>query len=85
MGSQVYPEKETHPPGETPFFVVEELDMIIEACNTNGLQLMDSTMWMHYPRTHKMKQLLENPDLFGNLKSVSIQSRLIMKKLGLKR
>jgi len=53
-----------------PALSVEELDMIIEACNTNSLQLMDCTMWMHHPRTHKMKQLLENPDLFGNLKSI---------------
>jgi len=53
-----------------PALSVQELDIIIEACNTNGVQLMDGTMWMHHPRTHKMKQLLGNPDLFGNLNSV---------------
>lgn len=53
-----------------PALSVQELDIIIEACNTNGLQLMDGTMWMHHPRTHKMKLLLGNQDLFGNLNSV---------------
>jgi predicted dehydrogenase len=53
-----------------PALSVEELDKIIEACNANGLQLMDCTMWMHHPRTYRMKQLLGNPDLFGNLKSI---------------
>ena len=60
-----------------PALSVEELDMIIEACNANGLQFMDCTMWMHHPRTNTMKQLLGNPDLFGNLISVSLQSRLL--------
>lgn len=67
-----------------PALSVEELDMIIEVCYTNDLQLMDCTMWIHHPRTHKMKRLPEKTDLFGNFKSVSIQSRLILKKLGLK-
>jgi predicted dehydrogenase len=67
-----------------PALSVQELDIIIEACNTNGVQLMDGTMWMHHPRTHRMKQLLGNPDLFGNLNSVSTQSMTIMWKLGLK-
>ena len=41
-----------------PALSVQDLDIIIEACNTNGVQLMDGTMWMHHRRTHKMKQLL---------------------------
>ncbi|VFQ62844.1 unnamed protein product [Cuscuta campestris] len=48
----------------------EEFDAIMEACESNGVQFMDSTMWMHHPRTLKMKEFLSNPDLFGQLKSV---------------
>ncbi|CAH9113281.1 unnamed protein product [Cuscuta epithymum] len=48
----------------------EEFDKILEACESNGVQFMDSTMWMHHPRTVKMKEFLSNPDLFGQLKSV---------------
>ncbi|GLJ50866.1 hypothetical protein SUGI_1083530 [Cryptomeria japonica] len=51
-----------------PALCVEDLDTIIEACNNNGVQFMDGTMWMHHPRTPKMKAFLQNPDLFGDLK-----------------
>ncbi|KAF9612259.1 hypothetical protein IFM89_038681 [Coptis chinensis] len=47
-----------------------EFDLIIEACDSNGVQLMDGTMWMHHPRTELMKQFLNDPNRFGQLKSV---------------
>ncbi|GLJ50865.1 hypothetical protein SUGI_1083500 [Cryptomeria japonica] len=53
-----------------PALCVEDLDTIIEACNNNGVQFMDGTMWMHHPRTPKMKAFLQNPDLFGDLHTV---------------
>ncbi|KAH9295378.1 hypothetical protein KI387_038966, partial [Taxus chinensis] len=53
-----------------PALAVEDLDTILEACNANGVQFMDGTMWMHHPRTPKMKAFLQSPDLFGELKSV---------------
>uniref|UniRef100_A0A0C9RZ72 TSA: Wollemia nobilis Ref_Wollemi_Transcript_1150_1464 transcribed RNA sequence n=1 Tax=Wollemia nobilis TaxID=56998 RepID=A0A0C9RZ72_9CONI len=53
-----------------PAISVDELDKIIEACNNNGVQLMDGTMWMHHPRTPHMKAFLQNTDLFGDLKTV---------------
>ncbi|XP_057856876.2 uncharacterized oxidoreductase At4g09670 [Cryptomeria japonica] len=53
-----------------PALCVEDLDIIIEACNNNGVQFMDGTMWMHHPRTPQMKAFLQNPDLFGDLKLV---------------
>ncbi|XP_057845539.2 uncharacterized oxidoreductase At4g09670-like [Cryptomeria japonica] len=53
-----------------PALCVEDLDTILEACDNNGVQLMDGTMWMHHPRTPKMKAFLQNPDLFGDLKFV---------------
>ncbi|XP_039145294.1 uncharacterized oxidoreductase At4g09670 [Dioscorea cayenensis subsp. rotundata] len=50
---------------------VADLDGILGACEANGVQFMDSTMWMHHPRTAKMKELLSNSDLFGQLRSIN--------------
>ncbi|XP_028122510.1 uncharacterized oxidoreductase At4g09670-like [Camellia sinensis] len=47
---------------------VEELDQILDACESNGLQFMDGTMWYHHPRTAKIKELASDPLLFGQLK-----------------
>ncbi|GMP80086.1 hypothetical protein CsSME_00035323 [Camellia sinensis var. sinensis] len=49
---------------------VKELDTILEACESNGVQFMDATMWMHHPRTAKMKEFLSDPRRFGQLKSI---------------
>ncbi|KAK4489918.1 hypothetical protein RD792_000566 [Penstemon davidsonii] len=49
---------------------VAELDVILAACESSGVQIMDSTMWMHNPRTAKMKEFLSDASLFGELKSV---------------
>ncbi|XP_047340749.1 uncharacterized oxidoreductase At4g09670-like [Impatiens glandulifera] len=49
---------------------VKELDLILQACEENGVQFMDSTMWMHNPRTAKMRQFLDDPLLFGQLNTV---------------
>ncbi|OIT36792.1 putative oxidoreductase [Nicotiana attenuata] len=37
---------------------VSELDKIIEACERNGVQFMDASMWYHHPRTAKMKEFI---------------------------
>lgn len=50
---------------------VGELDQILEACGSNGLQFMDGSMWYHHPRTAKMKELISDSKLFGHIKSVS--------------
>ncbi|KAK7315402.1 hypothetical protein VNO77_33948 [Canavalia gladiata] len=47
-----------------------EFDQIIEACESNGVQLMDGTMWMHHPRTASMKDFLSDAHRFGQLKSI---------------
>ncbi|XAR62220.1 D-xylose 1-dehydrogenase (NADP(+)) [Bertholletia excelsa] len=47
-----------------------ELDKILAACEANGVQYMDATMWMHHPRTPKMKEFLSDPNRFGELKMV---------------
>lgn len=48
---------------------VAELDQILEACESNGVQFMGGSMWLHHPRTAKMKDLLSN--YFGQLNFVS--------------
>lgn len=47
-----------------------ELDTILYACESNGVQFMDATMWMHHPRTSKMREFLSDSERFGQLKSV---------------
>ncbi|KAK7291250.1 hypothetical protein RIF29_06237 [Crotalaria pallida] len=47
---------------------VSELDRILEACEANGVQFMDGTMWVHHPRTAKMKEALSDEKRFGQLK-----------------
>ncbi|KAK1289448.1 putative oxidoreductase [Acorus calamus] len=47
-----------------------DLDVILAACEAGGIQFMDSTMWVHHPRTAKMRELLCDPDRFGQLKSI---------------
>uniref|UniRef100_A0A1D1YDX3 Putative oxidoreductase At4g09670 n=1 Tax=Anthurium amnicola TaxID=1678845 RepID=A0A1D1YDX3_9ARAE len=47
-----------------------DLDKILAACDDAGVQFMDSTMWMHHPRTAEMRRLLSDPLRFGHLKSV---------------
>ncbi|KAK2996179.1 hypothetical protein RJ639_029417, partial [Escallonia herrerae] len=46
-----------------------ELDLILEACESNGVQFMDSTMWMHHPRTAKMREFLSDSQQFGELRT----------------
>ncbi|XP_027923421.1 uncharacterized oxidoreductase At4g09670-like [Vigna unguiculata] len=49
---------------------VAEFDEIIAACESNGVQLMDGTMWMHHPRTSTMKEFLSDVNRFGQLRSI---------------
>ncbi|KAL3504626.1 hypothetical protein ACH5RR_034467 [Cinchona calisaya] len=49
---------------------VKELDVILEACESSGVQFMDATMWAHHPRTAKMKEYLSGSASFGQLKAV---------------
>jgi predicted dehydrogenase len=47
-----------------------DLDAILAACDAAGLQFMDSTMWMHNPRTAKMRDSLDDKDAIGDIKVV---------------
>ncbi|RYR55951.1 hypothetical protein Ahy_A05g021770 isoform A [Arachis hypogaea] len=53
---------------------VHDLHKILEACESNGLQYMDATMWMHHPRTTQMFHFLSDPQQFGRLQSVHATS-----------
>ncbi|KAL2894375.1 hypothetical protein RDABS01_010284 [Bienertia sinuspersici] len=53
-----------------PALNVKELDVILNACDTNGVQFMDGTMWMHHPRTQMMADFLADTQRFGQLKAV---------------
>eukprot|EP00262_Sarcandra_glabra_P008349 TRINITY_DN21804_c0_g1_i1.p1 TRINITY_DN21804_c0_g1~~TRINITY_DN21804_c0_g1_i1.p1 ORF type:complete len:362 (-),score=20.53 TRINITY_DN21804_c0_g1_i1:164-1249(-) len=64
-------EKKKHMILEKPTALhVSDLDIILEACESNGVQFMDSTMWMHHPRTAKMKEMLSDTSRFGQLNAV---------------
>lgn len=56
---------------------VAEFDKIVAACEKNGVQMMDGTMWAHHPRTAKLKEFLFDSDRFGQFKNVSTSSRYI--------
>ncbi|WCJ44051.1 Glyceraldehyde-3-phosphate dehydrogenase-like family protein [Euphorbia peplus] len=49
---------------------VGEFDKILEVCETNGVQIMDGTMWMHNPRTQKMKEFLADKERFGEIRTI---------------
>ncbi|KAK9713125.1 hypothetical protein RND81_06G004600 [Saponaria officinalis] len=49
---------------------VTELDQIIFACEENGVQFMDGTMWVHHPRSQVMADFFSDPQRFGQLKSI---------------
>ncbi|XP_009623708.1 putative oxidoreductase At4g09670 [Nicotiana tabacum] len=53
---------------------VTQLDKIIEACERNGVQFMDASMWYHHPRTAKMKEFISDPKLFGQVKAIHSSS-----------
>ncbi|KAK9713140.1 hypothetical protein RND81_06G006100 [Saponaria officinalis] len=49
---------------------VTELDQIISACEENGVQFMDCTMWVHHPRSRVMADFFSDPKRFGQLKFI---------------
>lgn len=55
---------------------VADLDRILEACGSNNVQFMDGTMWIHHPRTAKMKELLSDPTRLGELRTVILNPKV---------
>lgn len=55
-----------------------ELGRILEACESYGVQFMDaSSIWLHNPRTTKMKQMLLDSNSLGRIAYVSA-SKILM-------
>ncbi|KAL6641188.1 hypothetical protein ACP70R_019369 [Stipagrostis hirtigluma subsp. patula] len=52
-----------------------DLDAILAACDAAGVQFMDSTMWMHHPRTAKMRDLVDDKNTIGDIKVTVLLSR----------
>ncbi|KAI6681057.1 hypothetical protein NL676_034938 [Syzygium grande] len=64
-------EKKKHMLLEKPVALdVAELDLILKACELNGVQFMDGTMWVHHPRTERMREALRDERSFGQLKMI---------------
>ncbi|CAI0433280.1 unnamed protein product [Linum tenue] len=64
-------QKKKHVLLEKPVAVtVAELDQILAACEANGVQFMDGTMWVHHPRTAKMREFLDDKRRFGELRTI---------------
>ncbi|KAF5737906.1 hypothetical protein HS088_TW13G00797 [Tripterygium wilfordii] len=55
---------------------VGELDKILEACESNGVQFMDGSMWLHHPRTTKMKEFISDSQLLGQLNFIHSTSTI---------
>lgn len=49
---------------------VAEFDNLVDACETNGVRIIDGSMRMHHPRTAATKEFLSDTNPFGRLKSV---------------
>ncbi|KAL5230798.1 hypothetical protein ABZP36_029574 [Zizania latifolia] len=50
---------------------IADLDTILTACEAVGVQFMDDTMWMHHPRTIKMRELIADQATTGDVRVVS--------------
>jgi len=48
-----------------------DIDAILTACDAAGVQFMDCTMWMHHPRTAKMRETVDDKDTIGDIRTVS--------------
>ena len=44
-----------------------DLLVMLEACETAGVQIMDGTMWLHNPRAAEVRRVLQDQTLFGDL------------------
>ncbi|KAL5231083.1 hypothetical protein ABZP36_029859 [Zizania latifolia] len=48
-----------------------DLDAILAACEAAGVQFMDATMWMHHPRTVKMRELVADQATTGDVRVIN--------------
>ncbi|KAL1215228.1 putative oxidoreductase [Cardamine amara subsp. amara] len=45
-----------------------ELERIVEACESNGVQFMDGTIWLHHQRTVKIRETMFDSGLLGDVR-----------------
>ncbi|VVA94213.1 unnamed protein product [Arabis nemorensis] len=45
-----------------------ELEKIVEACESNGVQFMDGTIWLHHQRTVKIRESMFDSGLLGDVR-----------------
>ncbi|KAF3527044.1 hypothetical protein F2Q69_00050840 [Brassica cretica] len=45
-----------------------EIDKIVEACESNGVQFMDGTIWLHHKRTVKIRETMFDSGLLGDIR-----------------
>jgi predicted dehydrogenase len=50
--------------------ILAALLLILAACDAAGVQFMDCTMWMHHPRTSKMREFVDK-DAIGDIKVIN--------------
>ncbi|CAI5975096.1 unnamed protein product, partial [Closterium sp. NIES-65] len=50
---------------------VDDLNTMIAAVDSAGVQIMDGTMWMHNPRAAEMKAAMQDRESFGQLMRVT--------------
>ena len=55
-----------------PALTVSDMDLILEACSSNGVQLMDGTMWMHNPRTEKLHDIVSDSNKLGTHRMTNV-------------
>uniref|UniRef100_A0A0E0M7H0 Uncharacterized protein n=1 Tax=Oryza punctata TaxID=4537 RepID=A0A0E0M7H0_ORYPU len=48
-----------------------DLAAILAACDAAGVQFMDATMWMHHPRTAKMRELVADKATTGDVRVIN--------------
>ncbi|KAL0700992.1 hypothetical protein Bca4012_057114 [Brassica carinata] len=45
-----------------------EIDKIVEACESNGVQFMDGAIWLHHKRTVKIREVMFDSGLLGDVR-----------------
>ncbi|XP_010528589.1 PREDICTED: uncharacterized oxidoreductase At4g09670 [Tarenaya hassleriana] len=64
--------------GEKKHMVVEkppaidaaELESLLEACESNGVQFMDGAIWLHHQRTARIEEMVFNSELLGDVRHI---------------
>lgn len=55
---------------------VADLDRILEAFESNGVQFMDGSMWLHHPRTARIQSFLSSSNTIGPIRFIHSTSTM---------